>query len=518
MSGDKNAGKAQTSEHSPALKARRLGVLTSDDPVVFMRSDCHVCRSEGFTSRSSVLLRAGSREAVATLFQVSSDIVGPDEAGLSEAAWALLGVGDGDAVAVEHPPALTSFSDVRSRIFGNRLGERQFGRIVGDIAARRYSSIETAAYLTSGSAFPLDEEEMTALTRVMVDIGEKLTWARPQIVDKHCVGGLPGNRTTPIVVAIVAALGLAMPKTSSRAITSPAGTADTMETLAPVDLDVAAIRRVVEREGGCVVWGGAVRLSPADDLLIRVERVLDLDSEGQLVASVLSKKIAAGATHLVLDIPVGPTAKVRSAEAARTLAATLSSVAGRFGIETNVVISDGRQPVGTGIGPSLEAQDVLAVLRRAAGFPEDLRARACALAGAILELAGRAPMGTGAALAARTIESGAAWEKFQRICEAQGGLRTPTTARHTKPWLAGTNGRLAEIDNRKLARAAKLAGAPGSKAAGARMHVKVGDVVETGQPLFELHAETKGELEYALAYVRANPDVVTVMDAGEDHP
>src|SRR6185369_13547402 len=143
-----------------------------------------------------------------------------------------------------------------------------------------------------------------------IDAGERLSWNRSPIVDKHSVCGLPGNRTTPIVVAIVASLGLTMPKTSSRAITSPAGTADTMETMAPVDLDTAEIRRVVEQEHGCIVWGGAVRLSPADDLLIRVERALDVDTEGQMIASVLSKKIAAGSTHLVIDVPVGPTAKV----------------------------------------------------------------------------------------------------------------------------------------------------------------------------------------------------------------
>src|SRR5204863_2338644 len=161
--------------------------------------------------------------------------------------------------------------------------------------------------------------ETVALTKAMVNVGERLSWPGKPILDKHSVGGLPGNRTTPIVVSIVAAHGLTMPKTSSRAITSPAGTADTMETLAPVDLDLPSIRRVVEQEYGCIVWGGSVRLSPADDILIRIERALDVDSEGQLIASVLSKKIAAGSSHLVLDMPVGPTAKVRSAESAQVL-------------------------------------------------------------------------------------------------------------------------------------------------------------------------------------------------------
>ncbi len=215
------------------------------------------------------------------------------------------------------------------------------------------------------------------------------------MVDKHSVGGLPGNRTTPIVVSIVTSCGLTMPKTSSRAITSPAGTADTMETLAPVALDLATMRRVVEQEGGCIAWGGAVRLSPADDILISVERALDLDSEGQLIASVLSKKIAAGSSHVVLDIPVGPTAKVRNAEDAHRIAQGLVEVAEAFGLKAKPVFTDGTQPVGRGIGPALEARDVLAVLDNAAHAPHDLRERAVLLAATLLELAGKAPEGTG---------------------------------------------------------------------------------------------------------------------------
>ncbi|MBW0366682.1 thymidine phosphorylase family protein [Ensifer adhaerens] len=492
------------------LRAKRLGVLTSDEPVVFMRSDCPACRSEGLSSRSRVLLRAGEKSVIATLFQVSADWLDIGQAGLSNAAWELLDVQEDVPITVHHPDPLTSFSQVRARIFGNRLDAAQFREILDDIAARRYSGIETAAYLVSGSSFPLDREEMVALTRVMVDIGETLTWQQSPVVDKHCVGGLPGNRTTPIIVAIVAALGLTMPKTSSRAITSPAGTADAMETLAPVDLDLPAIRRVVDLEGGCIVWGGAVRLSPADDLLIRVERVLDLDSEGQLVASVLSKKVAAGASHLVLDIPVGPTAKLRTSAAGEALSVQLASVAARFGIATSVVITDGSQPVGVGVGPALEARDVLAVLQQTPGFPEDLHARACALAGALLELSGKAAPGEGAALAALTIANGVAWAKFQRICEAQGGMRVPPSAKHRRPRLAESSGHVTAIDNRRIARIAKLAGAPGSKAAGVEMHARVGDRITAGQPMFSVHAETSGELEYALAYADANPEAIQI--------
>ena len=497
----------------PPLRARRLGVHTQHEAVVFMRTDCHVCRSEGLSAHAQILLAAGGREIIATLYHVSGDLLAPGEAGLSEAAWDRLKVSEGERIDARHPNPVESLSRVRGRIYGHRLDEGALRSIVGDVAAGRYSDVQLASFITACSALPLDESETIALTRAMADAGDRLSWPGRPIVDKHSVGGLPGNRTTPIVVAIAAAHGLTMPKTSSRAITSPAGTADTMETIAPVDLDIQAIRRVVEQESGCIVWGGAVRLSPADDILIRIERALDLDAEGQLVASVLSKKIAAGSSHLVLDMPVGPTAKVRSADAAERLSARLTAVAAVFGLRTTIVLTDGMQPVGHGIGPALEARDVLAVLQQSAGAPDDLRSRACTLAGALLELAGHAPPGEGKTLAEQTLADGRAWSKFQRICEAQGGMRVPPIARQRRPLPAAQSGRIGVLNIRKLAKLAKLAGAPDAKAAGVEMHVRLGDVVHAGEPLWTVHAETRGELNYALDYAAANDDIVGIGES-----
>lgn len=475
-----------------------------------MRRDCHVCRAEGLSSRAQVVLSAGGQDVYATLFQLDGDLIEIDQMALSEEAWRLLKVAEGDVVSVRHAPALESMSSVRRRIYGSRLDAPAIAAIVRDVAAGRYTDVHLAAFLTASSALPLDEAETVALTQAMVDVGQRLSWNADVVVDKHSIGGLPGNRTTPIVVPILAACGLLAPKTSSRAITSPAGTADTMETLAPVDLDLAAMRRVVEAEGGCLVWGGAVNLSPTDDIFIRVERVLDVDTEGQLVASVLSKKIAAGSNHVVLDLPVGPTAKVRSREAAELLAGRLSQVAACFGVKAQCVLTDGVQPVGRGVGPALEARDVLAVLQNDPAAPADLRDRACLLAGSALELAGAAKLGEGVALARVTLADGRAWAKFQRICEAQGGLRTPPEAPLKSPIAAGRAGRVVQINNRQVATLAKLAGAPERKAAGLSLAVRLGDEVANGQPLLFVHAESEGELGYALDYAAAHPAMIQI--------
>ena len=492
------------------LRLVRAGIDTYQQPVVYMHRDCSVCRAEGFAALTRVLVHSGGRELVATLNVVTENWLALDVASLSEAAWNALQPAANDWAVFSHPEPPASAPALRAKVFGQRLSDSDFLALMRDTVDNRLSDIELAAFVTACAGERLDHEETVSLTRAMVAVGQRIDWGGGPVLDKHCVGGLPGNRTTPIVVAIVAAAGHRIPKTSSRAITSPAGTADTMEVMAPVTLDLAAMRRVVEQEGGCIVWGGNVGLSPADDVLIRVERPLDFDSDGQLVASVLSKKAAAGASHVLIDIPVGPTAKVRSVEAADSLQARLLTTADALGLSLSVLRTDGRQPVGYGIGPALEARDVLAVLRGDANAPPDLRERALDLAAALLDLAPGAAPGRARSAAVTLLDSGAALRKFLAICAAQGGFTEPTVAAHTRAVLAIGSGQLREVDNRRLAKIAKLAGAPVSITAGIDCRVRIGDRIRAGEPLFHVHAQTPGELEYALTYAARHPDIFVI--------
>ena len=503
-------GNALVEEQDNTLRLKQLGIDTYKEAVIFMHKDCHVCRSEGFEVHARVRVTHNDHHILATLYTIDNDLLEPGRVSLSKYAWQLLQAQEGDIVHLSHPKPLQSLSFVRSKVYGHTLSPSEIQHIIGDISQGRYSDIHIATFLTACAGGHLSNTEIIDLTRAMIDVGECLSWSDKTIVDKHCVGGLPGNRTTLIVVPIVTAFGLTMPKTSSRAITSPAGTADTMETLAPVDLNLQAMQRVVEQEQGCIVWGGSVALSPADDILIRVERAMDLDSEGQLIASVLSKKISAGSTHIAIDIPVGPTAKVRSLEKGKVLKTLFKLVAQSLGIQLNVLLSDGLQPVGKGIGPALEAQDVLAVLQNHQDAPQDLRDRALTLAGSIIEFSPKINSGEGKRIATQLLTDGKAWEKFQAICKAQGGLRKPPMAAFKHPISSKHTGRVTAIDNRQLARLAKLAGAPRDKAAGITLHTPLDTIVEKNQPLFTIHAESKGELRYALSLLEQIPEVIQV--------
>lgn len=493
------------------LTIKSLGIDTYRENIIFMRQDCEVCRSEGFTSLTRVEVYHADKHIVATLNVVVSDILHHSEASLSIEAMKRLGVKDGDVIHVSHLKPIDSLKKVRAKMYGNSLDEFSFQEIVKDVADGHYSNVELAAFITACVGKRLSIQEITSLTKAMVSTGEKLEWGSERIFDKHCVGGIPGNRTTPIIVSIIAAAGLIIPKTSSRAITSPSGTADTMETMTRVDLSLQQIRKVVEKEGGCIAWGGAVQLSPADDILISVERSLDVDSEGQMIASILSKKTSAGSSDIIIDIPVGPTAKVRSVKNANNLQQTFASVGEAINLNVRSLQTDGKQPVGNGVGPALEAKDILGVLQNLKDAPSDLAAHSLLLSGMLLEMAGKCAAGEGIQEAKRILESGKAFEKFVAICEAQGGFSLPKTAPYTKDILAGCKGKIAGIDNRTVARIAKLAGAPKAATAGIFFQAQLDKSVEVGQPLLTIHAESPGELSYAYDYAHSVNHFIEIL-------
>jgi thymidine phosphorylase len=494
------------------LSLKYLGIDTHKDPIVYMRADCIICKSEGFNAQSRVMVKLNKHSIIATLNIVETNLLKHNEASLSNYAWKLLSAKNGDEITITHPKTLESINYIRSKIYGNELSKSETGSIIKDIVSGQLSDIHIAMFIAASGGNRLTNQEVLHLTHAMVDTGRQINWSSSLIVDKHCVGGLPGNRTSPIVVAIVAAYGLLIPKTSSRAITSPSGTADTMEVFTNVTHDMRAIKRIIEKEQGCITWGGAIGISPADDLLIRLARTINLDSVGQMVASILSKKIAAGSTHVVVDVPIGTTAKIRTLEQAEQLKTLLHFIAHQFDLKIKVIFTDGSQPVGRGIGPALEARDILAVLQNEKHAPEDLREHALILAGHIIAFCPKIKTSKGFSIANTILQSGQALKKFEAICKAQGGMREIPQASFTHTVESKYSGLILNMDNRHIATIAKLAGAPEAKSAGIELLVTLNSTVAKSQPLFKIHAETQGQLHYALEFFQHGHDIFQIEE------
>lgn len=497
------------------FRLRRLCVDTLREHVIFIHEAAVVAGELGFNPLDRVRVTGtdatdgSTRELTGTLNFCGDALIASDEIGLSEVAFRDLGLPEGAMVSATLSPAPRSVDLVRQKLRGERLDRGAFDAILADVVRHRYSRVELAMFVIACGVQTLDQEEIIDFTRAMIDAGRRLDFGPGPIADKHCIGGVPGNRTTMIVVPILAALGVTMPKTSSRAITSPAGTADTMGLLARVDLVPDEVHRVVREAGACITWGGALDLAPADDILITVERPMELDTEPQMVASILAKKKTAGATHVLIDIPTGPSAKVRTVDAADRLAALFKVVGTAIDLRVETVITEARGPIGRGIGPRLEALDVLAVLHRDPQASRSLREKSLYLAARLLELVGAATQSGGYHAARETLDSGAAARAFDRIVAAQGARTLPPEARHRATVSASTDGRIRAIDCWEIARLAKRAGAPVNPSAGVRLLRSIGHVVTRGEPLFEIHAQSAAQLEFALAYAAEHPAIVS---------
>lgn len=486
------------------LRIRRVAIDTYHENVAYLHRECETYRAEGFQALNKIEIHQDHQRILAVLNVVDDEcIVDRESLGLSEQAFAQLGIPEGSPVTVHHAAPAASMAHVRSKMAGERLDERQLAGIIRDIAENRYAKTEIAAFIVAVAEAGLDRDEVFFLTKAMVDSGARLQWEESMIVDKHCIGGIPGNRTSMIVVPIVAEFGLLCPKTSSRAITSPAGTADTMEVLAEVDLDPERLHQIVREQRGCLAWGGTSRLAPADDVLISVERPLSIDSPEQMVASILSKKTACGSTHLLIDIPTGPAAKVRTMREAMKLRKLFEYVGNRIGLTIEVMLTDGRQPIGRGIGPALEARDVMQVLGNDPEAPRDLREKSLQLAGRMIEFDHDVRGGAGYEIARDILDSGRAMNRMQSIITAQGRqTRAFPLGSLTREVLAPRSGVIIGIDNLKLAHIARLAGAPMDKGAGVDVRCRLGDPVQEGQLLYRIHAEFPSDFQFACQAAR----------------
>lgn len=490
----------------PPFRLRALPLDTWHDHVAYLPANSTILEASDYLGPGRIDVIGAGRSIRARVHVVGDPLrLAADELGLSRGAFAALNLPDRARVRIERTPSPDSIDAMRAKIRGDELDERGYRMLIRDIVEDRYPDREVSAFLVAATR-SLSDAEVLALTRVRTEFMQRLAWDEPIVADKHSLGGVPGSRITLLVVPIVAAHGLAVPKTSSRAITSAAGTADTMEALARVDLAVDDVRRVVATARGCIAWNKRLNHSAVDDVMNAIVRPLGIDSNRWSVASILSKKLIAGATHVIVDLPYGPRAKLKTRDETEEIARLFAAVGAGVGLVVEAHATNGTAPIGRGIGPALEARDCLWVLDNAPQAPQDLREKALFFAGRML--AWDPAIGSperGRARAAELLCSGAARAALERIIEAQGRRETVRPGAYTQVVNAPSSGAVAEIDGWCVAGLARLAGAPMDKSAGIDLMARVGETVRAGDPLYLIHAGSEADLATAAAAaVKAN--------------
>jgi thymidine phosphorylase len=492
------------------LRLRRVPVSTGLERVAYLPVTGAVLSVGDYLGGSKVDLLAESTSLSVQIHGLDATaLLAPDEIGLSEEAFSHWGVAEGAEIALRRTPSPASRQALIQKVQGHELGEAEYEMLLRDIIEGRYTDGEISAFLVS-AARSLTDAEVIALARVRSRFTPTMQWDLPIVVDKHSMGGVPGSRITLLVVPIVAAHGLAMPKTSSRAITSAAGTADAMESVARVDLTRADVQRCVREAGACIAWNGRLNHSVVDDVMNAITRPLGLDSNRWSVASILSKKLTAGSTHVVVDLPYGPRTKLKTQAQARELGDLFERVGAGLGLTVVAFATDGSRPIGRGIGPSLEVRDVRAVLANDPAAPQDLRAKAVFFAGQIL--AWDPSVGSveaGRQLAEKLLANGEANAAFERIIDAQGRRAPVLAGALTYSVCASSDGQVSELDGWRISEIARRAGAPADKSAGIDLKVGQGEHVVCGQCLYVIHGSNSADLESASVLAQMS-DGVTI--------
>lgn len=465
----------------------------------------HDATAIGVTALERIKLTKGVKSVVAVVDLAEKySLIQPGEIGLFYDLAGELDILEGEEVHVELNKSPSSVLEIKKKLKNEELTEKEINSIIQDVVANRLTEIEIACFVSACYINGMTLNESANLTKAIVNNGSQIKLNHKPIVDKHCIGGVPGNRTTLIIVPILAAAGLYIPKTSTRSITSPAGTSDTMEVLAPVSLSIQQIKHIVEKTHGCMVWGGTLDLASADDKLIRIEKPLNLDPQGILLASIMAKKASVGATHVLVDIPIGPEAKIKDKSKALNLKKKFIQLSKKLKIKVNVIITDGTQPIGHGIGPALEARDVLMVLQNRG--PKDLRNKSLMMAAEIMKMVG---IKNAYQKAEEILTSGKAEKKMREIIKAQGGNPNIhpdeiTIGPFHHEIYTKKPGTIKNISNNQISRIAKIAGAPNDKGAGIYLNVKVKDRVAKGDILFTIYSENKDKLKYAVEVFKEN--------------
>ncbi|MEM4088490.1 MAG: AMP phosphorylase [Candidatus Micrarchaeaceae archaeon] len=497
-----NTGDTGKPGNAVILEAKMLDLETGANVALVNETDAQFL---GIHAGDRIALRYDSKETVA--IANTTTIVKKGSLGITKDVRGILNARNLSKIDVELAPLPKSVVAIKDKINGKKLEYAELYEIVKDAISKDLTKEELAAFVVALHSYGLDFEEAVNMSMAMVKTGDVLDLGKKRVYDKHSIGGVPGDKTTLLVVPIIAAAGLTIPKTSSRAITSAAGTADRAEALMPVGLSISEMKRVVERANGCIVWGGAMHLAPADDIFIKAEYEFSIDP--LLFPSIISKKKSVGSTDVVIDVPVGQTVKVKNNAEAEDLVRNFMKLGDRLDMRIRGAITFGEQPIGYAIGANAEAAEALRTISKPENA-KDLADKAASVAGILLEMAGKE---NGKELAMRMLRSGRAEKKLREIIELQGGDAKIKPEELPIGELSTTinadrNGKLMFIDNFAVANAVRSGGAPTNKKAALILHKKLGDSVKKGEPLLTIYADRSTALNSMEDYLLKNNSVI----------
>ncbi len=517
-------------------KAQKIDITLGDDCAVVIHEK--EAAKHGITTLDKVTIffkdkKTGDQKQASVNADLTNELVRPWYIGIMKDTHEKYQINHGDVIWIQYTKTSEiSVLAIKKKLLGKKLTEEEVEAIIKDISDNKLSKTMLAYYVATSFLQEEDEDELFWSTKYSAKYGEQLNFGAEKweiIADKHCIGGVPWNETTMILIPIIASLGIKIPKTFSKAITSPAATGECVEVLMGIQNNKQEIYETVEKTWWCLSWGGGLALAPANNAIMEVTYPIAMEPYSKMVSSITAKKYAMGVSHCLIDIPVGDTAKVDQEDADK-IAYYFNMLAKKLGMKMKVVFTNADQPIGQGIGAVLQAKEAIAILQNHPSKSESLEVKTIQLASEIIALAGLAEWEQAKNLAREQLKNGKARAKFLEIARVQNsfGENTENTknnkkysqyyswtledltpekfilAKHSKDIIITSSEQedgtmtLKNIDMKKLGSIARTLWCPLDYQAGIYLHHRLGAKLKKWAVLMTLYSNDEFKLEQAV--------------------
>ena len=392
-----------------------------------------------------------------------------------------------------------SMQAIRKKLLWKKITDEEIDAIIEDIKDNKIHDLVLAYYVATSFFYKSDVHELAYTTKATA-----YTWDMyrfPWIVaGKYCIWWVPGNETTMIVIPILASLWITMPKSFSKAITSPAATGECVNVLMDIEFDKQEVIRLTDKVWACLVWNEKLNLAPVNDRIIKVSAPLGMEPYARMISSIMAKNYAMGINHCLIDIPMWPTAKVATMRDAKRVAKRFKEIWEYLWIKMDIEITDWSEPIGRWIWACLQAREALRILQQYKTRSEDLEKKAIFLASRLLMLCGAANnMWNAENLVKTQLTNWEAWKKMQEIIKAQNGNPNIKSediqlGKFSHDIIAEKDCRIKKVDMKHLNTMVRWLWAPKQYQAGIYLHKRVWDKVKKGEVIYTMYSDSANKL------------------------
>ena len=399
---------------------------------------------------------------------------------------------------VQHHPL--SMQAIRKKLLWKKINEEEINAIIEDVKNNKIHDLVLAYYVATSFFYKTDIHELAYTTKATA-----YTWDMyrfPWIVaGKYCIWWVPGNETTMVVIPILASLGITVPKTFSKAITSPAATWECVNVLMDIEFDKQEVIRITDKVWACLVWNEKLNLAPVNDRIIKVSAPLGMEPYARMISSIMAKNYAMGINHCLIDIPMWPTAKVATMKDAKRVAKHFKEIWEYLWIKMDVHITDGSQPIWRWIWACLQTREALRILQQYKTRSEDLEKKIIFLASRLLLLCWAANGLTNAEnLVKAQLANWEAWKKMQKIIKAQNwnpNIKSEDIhlGKFTYDVVADKNCTISKVDMKHLNTMVRWLWAPKEYQAWIYLHKKLWDKVKKWEVIYTMYSPSETKLK-----------------------